>query len=80
MELNEIKSMNLSEKHLNEYQLASRVIIAGGRDFKDYEYMSTKLDELFKDPNTFNNKTIKVISGMAKGADTLGIQYADEIN
>ena len=55
MELNEIKSMNLSEKHLNEYQLASRVIIAGGRDFKDYEYMSTKLDELFKDQNVFNN-------------------------
>ena len=43
--------MNLSEKHLNDYQLASRVIIAGGRDFNDYEYMSTKLNELFKDQN-----------------------------
>ena len=78
MELNEIKRMNLSEKHINDYQLASRVIIAGGRDFNDYEYMSTKLNELFKDQNVFNNKAIKVISGMAKGADTLGIQYADE--
>ena len=78
MELNEIKSMNLSEKHLNDYQLASRVIIAGGRDFNDYEYMSTKLNELFKDQNVFNNKAIKVISGMAKGTDTLAIRYADE--
>lgn len=78
MELNEINSLNLSEKYLNDYQEASRVIIAGGRDFDDYENMSTKLNELFKDPNTFNNKAIKIISGMAKGADTLAIRYADE--
>jgi hypothetical protein len=78
MELNDVKSLNLSEKYLNDYQEAFRVIIAGGRDFDDYVYMSTKLNELFNDPNTFNNKAIKVISGMAKGADTLGIRYADE--
>ena len=78
MENAEMKESYLSEKYLNDYQEASRVIIAGGRDFDDYEYMSTKLNELFKDPNTFNNKMIKVISGMAKGADSLGIQYADE--
>ena len=72
------KESYLSEKYLPYYIDAYKVIIAGGRDFDDYEYMSTKLDELFKDPNTFNNNTIKVISGMAKGADTLGIQYADE--
>lgn len=47
MELNKIKSMNLSEKHLNDYQLASRVIIAGGRDFNDYEYMSTNISVQF---------------------------------
>ena len=78
MDWNEEKSLNLSERYLCDYQEASRVIIAGGRDFNDYEYMSTKLNELFKDPNTFNNKTIKVISGMAKGADFLAIRYADE--
>ena len=78
MENAEMKESYLSEKYLNDYQEASRVIIAGGRDFDDYEYMSTKLNELFKDPNTFNNKTIKVISGMAKGADFLAIRYADE--
>ena len=78
MENAEMKESYLSEKYLNDYQEASRVIIAGGRDFDDYEYMSTKLNELFKDPNTFNNKMIKVISGMAKGADFLAIRYADE--
>lgn len=78
MDWNEEKSLNLSERYLCDYQEASRVIIAGGRDFDDYEYMSTKLNELFKDPNTFNNKTIKIISGMAKGADFLAIRYADE--
>ena len=78
MDWNEEKSLKLSEGYLCDYQVASRVIIAGGRDFDDYEYMSTKLNELFKDPNTFNNKTIKVISGMAKGADFLAIRYADE--
>ena len=72
------KESYLSEKYLNDYQEASRVIIAGGRDFDDYEYMSIKLNELFKDQNVFNNKAIKVISGMATGADTLGIRYADE--
>ena len=49
MENSEIKESYLSEKYLNDYQEASRVIIAGGRDFDDYEYMSTKLNELFKD-------------------------------
>ena len=78
MDWNEEKSLNLSERYHCDYQEASRVIIAGGRDFDDYEYMSTKLNELFKDQNMFNNKAIKVISGMAKGADTLGIRYADE--
>ena len=72
------KESYLSEKFLPNYLDEYKVIIAGGRDFDDYEYMSTKLDELFKDQNVFNNKVIKVISGMAKGADTLGIRYADK--
>ena len=78
MDFKEAYCLNLSEKYLNDYKEASRVIIAGGRDFNDYEYMSTKLNELFKDQNVFNNKAIKVISGMAKGTDTLAIRYADE--
>ena len=33
-----------SEKFLPNYLDAYKVIIAGGRDFDDYEYMSTKLN------------------------------------
>ena len=42
------KESYLSEKYLPNYLDAYKVIIAGGRDFDDYEYMSTKLNELFK--------------------------------
>lgn len=48
------------------------VIVAGGRDFSDYELLSKTLD------NYFANVTdeIIIISGKARGADTLGEQYA----
>ena len=36
MENAEMKESYLSEKYLNDYQEASRVIIAGGRDFETY--------------------------------------------
>jgi hypothetical protein len=66
------------EKYLNDYKEASRVIIAGGRDFDDYKYMSSELTELFENSAYFKGITIKIISGMAKGADSLAIRYADE--
>jgi predicted Rossmann fold nucleotide-binding protein DprA/Smf involved in DNA uptake len=52
-----------------------RLIIAGGRDFSDYELLC---DETSKFIGTEKNVTI--ISGLAKGADTLGCQYAQENN
>ena len=60
-----MKESYLSEKYLNGYQEASRVIIAGGRDFDDYKYMSSKLTELFENSAYFKGITIKIISGMA---------------
>lgn len=51
-----------------------RVIIAGGRDFNDYELLKRKCDRYMSDPN----KVFQVISGMAKGADMLGVRYAKE--
>ena len=47
------------------------VIVAGGRDFENYNLMESELDKLFGD-----NQDITVISGKALGADTLGEQYA----
>ena len=42
------KESYLSDKYLPNYLDAYKVIIAGGRDFDDYEYMPTKLNELLK--------------------------------
>ncbi len=70
--------MEKNEELIREdYRTADKVIVAGGRDFTDYTLMCKTLDEIFsKDP--FDEKRVKIISGMAKGADTLAIRYADE--
>ena len=80
MDFKEAYCLNLSEKYLNDYKEASRVIIAGGRDFENYEYMCEKLNDLFYNSTNFEKRDIKIISGMAKGADTFAIRYADEHN
>lgn len=55
-----------------------RLIIAGGRDFDDFSLMQQTLFNLF-DKYRWRAKTdvITIISGCAKGADTLGIRYAN---
>lgn len=53
-----------------------RVIIAGGRDFNDYELLSNTM----KDYLTSIKDDICVVCGQARGADTLGEQYAKEHN
>lgn len=60
------------------YHNAPKVIVAGGRDFDDYEMMSQKLSELFNNKKVFAGNIVKIISGMADGTDTLAIKYADE--
>ncbi len=60
------------------YQDANKVIVAGGRDFTDYAHMCTVLDDLFFVHNTGFEVAPKIISGMAKGADTLAIRYSNE--
>ena len=78
MDFKEAYCLNLSEKYLNDYREANRVIIAGGSDFENYEYMCEILNDLFYNSTNFEKRDIKIISGMAKGADTLAIRYADE--
>lgn len=51
-----------------------RVIIAGGRDFADYDMLSRVMDQLLKNVTS----DIMVVCGMARGADTLGERYAIE--
>lgn len=50
-----------------------KVIIAGGRDFNDYDLLKSKCDYYLA------NKTgIEIVSGCASGADRLGERYATE--
>lgn len=52
-----------------------KVIVAGGRDFNSFSLLSSKLDFFLKD---LNKEDIEIVSGKAKGADTLGERYAKE--
>lgn len=53
-------------------QLGMRVLVCGGRDFADRELLFRSLDEL-----RFARGVTVVISGCARGADTLGIEWAE---
>ena len=53
-----------------------KVIVAGGRDFKDYYLLKETLDNFQQE---YGNIT-EVVSGTAKGVDKLGEQYANENN
>lgn len=57
--------------------MTARVIVAGGRDFNDYELLESTLDELFCH---LGDVDIQIVCGEARGADTLGKRYAQEHN
>lgn len=50
-----------------------KVIIAGGRDFNDYDYLREKCDYYLQ-----NMIDVEIVSGKAKGADSLGERYGTE--
>lgn len=49
-----------------------KIVIAGGRDFENYNLLREKCDEII------DSNLTEIISGCAKGADTLGERYAKE--
>jgi predicted Rossmann fold nucleotide-binding protein DprA/Smf involved in DNA uptake len=50
------------------------VIVAGGRDFQNYEVMERMLDVVFAEK--IKTHEVIIISGAANGADSLGEEYA----
>ena len=50
-----------------------KVIVAGGRDFSNYEMLRQRLDYLLQ-----NQQFVVIVSGAARGADSLGERYAKE--
>ena len=62
-----------------------RIIICGSRKFNDYEFLKDKVTQLInyiKENRTRyslpEDVKIRIVSGRAKGADTLGEKYASE--
>jgi hypothetical protein len=52
-----------------------KVIIAGGRDFSNYDLLKVKLNKILSNINV----PIVIVSGKARGADSLGERYAREM-
>lgn len=55
-----------------------RVIICGSREFDDYEFLRDKCDKILSRKAADTTEEIVIVSGCAKGADTLGERYASE--
>lgn len=55
-----------------------RIIIAGSREFDDYNMLKEKVDEFLLQIGVNHNDTVTIVSGTAAGADTLGERYAEE--
>ena len=50
-----------------------RVVVAGSREFDDYNLLSSELDKFLA-----GKKNVTIVSGTARGADRMGEQYAAE--
>ena len=60
---------------MTEEKKNRRIIVAGGVHFNDYKALANTLDEYFK---CVSKDEIEIISGHARGADSLGERYAQE--
>lgn len=52
-----------------------KVIIAGSRNFNDYEFLKTKCDKILE---RYNKDNVFVMVGCAKGVDTMAFNYCLE--
>lgn len=58
-----------------EKKMELRLLIAGSRDFNDYDYLKQQLTEFVEKHKDYN---ITIVSGNARGADKLGEQFGIE--
>ena len=61
---------------VNTIKPTFKVIIAGGRDFVDYNLLREKVNNILVDKRLTHK--IVIVSGCARGADTFGMRYASE--
>lgn len=57
-----------------------KVIIAGGRDFEDYQFLEDTLWDLYGDRDYGLRDVTEIVQGGARGADALGSQFAEVHN
>ena len=55
-----------------------KIIIAGSRNYSDYEFIKETMDRLYDSFLVKHEASIEIISGGAYGADYLGERYAHE--
>lgn len=53
----------------------AKIIVAGGRDFNDYQLLEYTINHMTS--NLIKTHTITIVSGGARGADSLGITYVE---
>ena len=51
-----------------------KLIVAGGRDFNDFSLVEENIHALAM--GIYADKAVSIVSGMARGADVLGYQFA----
>ena len=57
-----------------------RIIIAGSRDFYDYQLLKTSMKSVLRQTYFPQISKIEIVSGTARGADQLGEKFAKEFN
>ena len=57
--------------------IKARIIICGGRHFKDYNALESLVDSVLVEKGLSNNE-VEIVSGHCEGADMLGELYAEK--
>ena len=60
------------------HKIVFKLIVAGSRGFSDYELLKQKCDAVLASKAADPDVVIQIVSGGARGADTLGERYAKE--
>jgi predicted Rossmann-fold nucleotide-binding protein len=55
-----------------------RILICGGRDYDDYNFMKMVMDKVVFDHGDHQMSNYTIISGAARGADSLAIRLSHE--
>jgi hypothetical protein len=70
----------MPETHDKDGNRFFNVIIAGSRDFVDYGTLESYCHDTIRDNEYWKRGAIRIISGGARGADTLGERFAREFH